>query len=75
MTFLEEFLVPRLVPDASRLRWMSSDAVVPKFRNVPSANKKMKFPLFRSVHTSFPLSLLAWSSVRLSLLILQCLRP
>ena len=63
LTFLEEFLVLLLVPDAPGLRWMFSDAgLTQKIFTVPSATGNMEFPLHCNVNTSFALNLLAWSS-------------
>ena len=63
LTFLQEFLVLLLVPDAPGLRWMFWDAVLlPESLTVPFATGKMKFPLLCGVNTPFALSLRAWSS-------------
>ena len=63
LIFLEEFLVLVLVPDDPGIRWMFSDAVLtPMILIVPSSTGNMKFPLLCGVHTSFALSVLAWSS-------------
>ena len=63
LTFLEEFPVLLLVPDAPWLRWMFSERCShQKIFTVPSATRNMKFPLLCGVNTSFALTLRAWSS-------------